>query len=70
MERVKLSNNLEFSRIVYGMWRLNDDPDISLRHVQRKVEICLDQGVTTFDQADIYGDYGAEEIFGNVIKKK
>ena len=69
MERVKLSNGLEFSRLVYGMWRLKDDPDKTLHHVQRKVELCLDQGITTFDQADIYGDYGAEEIFGNVIKR-
>ena len=59
MERVKLSNGIEFSRLVYGMWRLKDDSDTSIAHVQRKVELCLDQGITTFDQADIYGDYGA-----------
>ena len=26
-------------------------------HVQAKIEACLEQGITTFDQADIYGGY-------------
>lgn len=64
MERVKLNDNLELSRIVYGMWRLGDGEDTSPSHVQEKVEACLEQGITSMDQADIYGDYGAEEIFG------
>ena len=29
MERVKLSDTLEFSRLIYGMWRLGDDSDTS-----------------------------------------
>jgi hypothetical protein len=58
MERVKLSETLELSRIVYGMWRLGDDADTSPAHVQAKVEACLAQGITTMDQADIYGGYG------------
>ncbi len=28
---------------------------------------CLEQGLTTFDHADIYGDYGTEEDFGNAF---
>ena len=69
MKRVKLSSQVEFSRIIYGVWRLKDDNNISTSHVQKKIELCLEQGITTFDQADIYGDYGAEEIFGNVLKR-
>jgi len=30
---------------------------------------CLDQGITTFDHADIYGDYSTEEDFGNAFAK-
>lgn len=30
---------------------------------------CLDQGITTFDHADIYGDYSTEEEFGNAFAK-
>ncbi|MEM7046886.1 MAG: aldo/keto reductase [Pseudomonadota bacterium] len=56
------------SRIVYGCWRLADDPDTSPAHVRRKVELCLDQGITTFDQADIYGDYRCEALLGEALR--
>ncbi len=68
MDRVTLSPDLSFSRIVYGMWRLGDDADTSPTHVQAKIESCLDQGITTMDQADIYGGYEAEEIMGAALK--
>ena len=68
MERIKLSETIELSRVIYGMWRLTDDNDVSMEHVRKKIDLCLDQGVTTIDQADIYGDYRAEEIFGKVLK--
>jgi predicted oxidoreductase len=68
MDRTALTPDLSFSRIVYGMWRLGDDPDTSPAHVQAKVEACLNQGITTMDQADIYGGYTAEAIFGAALK--
>lgn len=68
MDRVQLTNDLTFSRIVYGMWRIGDDPDTSTSHVQAKIHACLDQGITTFDQADIYGGYVAEAILGKALK--
>ncbi|WP_108836482.1 aldo/keto reductase family oxidoreductase [Tateyamaria sp. Alg231-49] len=68
MDRVQLTNNLTLSRIVYGMWRLGDDTDTSTAHVQAKIHACLDQGITTFDQADIYGGYIAEAILGQALK--
>ena len=68
MERVDLSDGLSLSRIVYGMWRLGDDTDTSPAHVQAKIEACLAQGITTVDQADIYGDYGAEAILGAAFR--
>ena len=64
MERIKLSEEIHLSRIIYGMWRLKDDPNLSHEHVQKKIHTCLEQGITTFDQADIYGDYSAEGILG------
>ena len=64
MERITLTPDLSFSRIVYGMWRLGDVEDTSPAHVQAKIEACLEQGITTMDQADIYGGYMAEEIMG------
>ncbi len=68
MQRVKLSDTLEMSRLVYGMWRLGDDSDTSAAHVEAKIQACLDQGITSFDQADIYGDYGAEAVLGNALR--
>lgn len=68
MERVSLNDGLSLSRIVYGMWRLSDDADTSPGHIQAKVEACLAQGITTIDQADIYGGYAAEELFGAALK--
>ncbi len=67
MERNNLTSDLSFSRIVYGMWRLGDVEDTSPAHVQAKIEACLEQGITTMDQADIYGGYMAEEIMGAAL---
>lgn len=68
MQRVSLSETLTFSRLIYGMWRLGDDTDTSPAHVERKIQLCLDQGITTFDQADIYGGYAAEAVLGGALK--
>ena len=68
MDRVKLCETLDLSRIVYGMWRVGDDADTSPAHVQAKIEACLAQGITSMDQADIYGGYEAEEILGNALR--
>ena len=68
MDRVTIIEGLEFSRIVYGMWRLADDSNTSPAHVTAKIESCLDQGITTFDQADIYGGYVAEGVLGEALK--
>lgn len=67
-ERLSLSGQLDISRLVYGMWRVADDADTSPAHVQAKIEACLAQGITTMDQADIYGDYGAEAVMGAALK--
>ena len=68
MERINLTSDVSLSRLIYGMWRIGDDADTSTSHVQAKIESCLSQGITTMDQADIYGGYEAEEILGNALK--
>ena len=68
MERIELAKGLSFSRLVYGMWRLADDSDTSVKHVDAKINAALDQGITTFDQADIYGGYTAEAVMGAAMK--
>ena len=68
MERLQIAEGLEFSQLVYGMWRLADDADTSIKHVDAKIRAALDQGITTFDQADIYGGYTAEDVMGAALK--
>ncbi len=67
MQRIDLGA-VSLSRMVYGMWRLGDDPDTRPAHVEAKVEACLKQGITTMDQADIYGGYTAEGLLGAALK--
>ena len=68
MDRITLSPDVTFSRLVYGMWRVAEDTDTSPAHVEAKIQTCLDQGITTFDQADIYGGYTAEAVLGDALK--
>lgn len=68
MDRIKITPELSFSRIIYGMWRLAEAEDTSPAHVQAKIEACIAQGITTMDQADIYGGYEAEEVMGAALK--
>lgn len=68
MDRIKITPDLSFSRIIYGMWRLAEAEDTSPAHVQAKMEACIAQGITTMDQADIYGGYEAEEVMGAALK--
>lgn len=55
-----------FSRLVAGLWRLGDwgmDTGALLGFIHG----CLDLGITTFDNADIYGSYTCEERFGAAL---
>lgn len=68
IERIEIAGGVELSRVVYGMWRVGDDPDTSPKHIRAKIDACLEQGITTIDQADIYGGYTAEALFGECLK--
>jgi predicted oxidoreductase len=37
---------------------------------EQMIKDCIAAGVTTFDHADIYGDYTTEEDFGKVLKEQ
>ena len=51
--------------MTWGVWGKNLDAQqmITLMHHD------IDQGITTFDHADIYGDYSTEEAFGHAFAK-
>lgn len=71
MEKISLGENgPEVSPVIYSFWRALEDPDgISYKTVQAKLHACLDLGITTFDHADIYGNYQIESLFGKAIKE-
>ncbi len=71
MKTIRLSNtNLDLPRVIYGCWRLADDPSgHEPAHVQSKIEACLELGINAFDHADIYGDYRCERIFGDALRQ-
>ena len=61
---------VELSRIAYGTWRLNADPDRDRpRGYRQKIEALIACGVTTFDLADLYGDYSSEGFFGSAVSR-
>ncbi len=69
MKRIQLTDNLELSRIIQGHWRLANW-ELSSRELLKLTEQCLELGVTSFDHADIYGNYTCESLFGDVLVLK
>lgn len=57
---------LTLSPVVAGLWRLASwSLDVPAR--VRWIEQALELGITSFDHADIYGDYRAEALFGEAL---
>jgi len=54
------------SRIAFGCWRLADWK-LDRREAAALIEASLGLGITTFDHADIYGDYRCETLFGEAL---
>lgn len=47
----------------WGKWGKN----FSTKEMTEMITYCYDQGISTFDHADIYGDYTTEKAFGNAF---
>lgn len=60
-------DGLELSRVVAGMWRMTEW-NMSVQQRIAFIEECLALGVTSFDHADIYGNYGVEALFGDALR--
>ena len=66
MEKIKLTEDFGLSRIVHGQMRMREwkiTPQQQLNLINELIEM----GVTTFDHADIYGNYSCEALLGNVL---
>lgn len=62
---------LDLSTLIYGAWRLADDPERARpERVLELIDCCLEHGITSFDHADIYGDYRCEELFGQALARR
>ena len=71
METVEISpQGPRLSRLIYGAWRLSDSEDTSTGATLKKIHACLDQGITTIDHADIYGNYSCEKLFGKALQQE
>jgi len=55
-----------FPRMIAGVWRWHT---VSAATVEKLIAVSLEEGVDTFDHADIYGDYSVEQLFGDVMRK-
>jgi len=49
----------------WGLWGAK----FNLEQYQKTIEWCIDNSLTTFDHADIYGDYTTEAAFGNALRQ-
>lgn len=66
MQRIKLASDLFVSPIIHGHWRLRDWK-LSKQELLKLVQQAIELGVTSFDHADIYGDYSCESLFGEAL---
>ena len=66
VSKTSLTEELSLSQLVYGFWRAAEW-SYSTAESTELVRYCIDLGITTFDHADIYGDYTCEGIFGRVL---
>ncbi|HCN11776.1 MAG TPA: aldo/keto reductase [Chryseobacterium sp.] len=61
---------MQFSPIIigtmrWGIWGANH----SEKEVQKLIETSLESGLSTFDHADIYGNYTTEKLFGDAFSE-
>jgi len=66
METIKLNNEVSLSRIVQGFWRLHTW-EMSPQELLDFMKKCVELGVTSFDTAEIYGNYTSEKLLGDAL---
>jgi predicted oxidoreductase len=49
----------------WGVW----GAEFTTKEYRQMIEACLQYGITSFDHADIYGDYTTEAEFGDALKE-
>ena len=69
MNQINLTDDFALSRIVHGQMRI-PEWKLSTQEFLGLMEKLIELGVTSFDHADIYGNYSCEAILGDVISLK
>ncbi len=65
-----MANSLNFSPVVAGSMKWGKwGAHFNTSDYQKMIEQCIEAGATTFDHADIYGNYSTEEEFGLALKE-
>lgn len=62
-----MTKQCTFSPLAFGLWRLTE-AQLSDEQLYSLIQTCLENGITTFDHADIYGAGQAQIQFGRVLK--
>lgn len=61
----------EVSRLAWGVWRAQKGEETnSPAKLAAFIEQCVEIGITTFDLADIYGNYEIEGLFGAALRER
>ena len=55
----------KLSSVIQGLWNIHL---WSSESIQSGIQQRIDAGITSFDLADIYGNYSCEEVFGRFLK--
>ena len=66
MKKISVGNMFEGTEVSLGCMRMKT---LSASEVENIVGVSMEQGITYFDHADIYGDGKSEEVFGAAAKK-
>ena len=69
MNKTYLTKDFGLSRIVHGQMRMADWR-LSIQELLKLIEMEIELGVTSFDHADIYGNFSCEAILGDVLDLK
>ncbi|UQD55480.1 aldo/keto reductase family oxidoreductase [Flavobacterium sp. K5-23] len=62
MSKTKLSPVIA-GTMNWGVW----DKNLTIKEMESMIHICIENKITTFDHADIYGDYTTEFEFGKAF---
>ena len=63
------SGGLKISEIAYGNW-LTHGSQVEEEQARACVRQALEEGITTFDTADVYANTAAEDVLGRALENE